>query len=316
MKNFAGYNKGVNLGGWLSQCVHTKEHYDTFIQKEDIAKIASWSMDHVRLPIDYNLMEEEAGGYIDWGFDYIDNAISWCEEYNLNLVLDLHKAAGYSFDAGECESGFFENEELQERFYRLWEEIAKRYGRYSDRVCFELLNEVTNKEYCDTWNKIIKKCISRIRNYAQETIILVGGYWNNSPEAVKDLDAPYDDKIVYNFHCYEPIKFTHQGATWTDLVLPDERFVFEAFDINESYFMNLFTSAYEAAEKNGTVLYCGEYGVIDRVAPKDTLKWFKAIHAAFEKMGINHCAWSYKKMDFGLSDERLSGVIDELLQNL
>ena len=316
MKNFACYKRGVNLGGWLSQCVHTKEHYDTFIKKEDIAKIASWGVDHVRLPIDYNLMEDNDGRYMDWGFSYIDNAISWCGEYNLNLVLDLHKSAGYSFDAGECESGFFESEELQERFYRLWVEIAKRYGRYSDRVCFELLNEVTEKEYCDTWNTIIKKCISRIRDYAPETIILVGGYWNNSPEAVKDLDAPYDDKVVYNFHCYDPLKFTHQGATWTDLIQPEERFAFEEFDINESYFIKLFTPAYEAAAENGTVLYCGEYGVIDRTTPEDTLKWFKAIHDAFEKMGINRCAWSYKKMDFGLSDERLSDVIEELIPNL
>ena len=63
MKDFSGYKKGVNLGGWLSQCVHTKEHYDTFIGKEDIVKIASWGVDHVRLPIDYNLVENEEGGY-------------------------------------------------------------------------------------------------------------------------------------------------------------------------------------------------------------------------------------------------------------
>ena len=25
---------------------------------------------------------------------------------------------------------------------------------------------------------------------------------------------PYDDKIIYNFHCYEPLIFTHQGAYW------------------------------------------------------------------------------------------------------
>lgn len=313
MKNFAGYKKGVNLGGWLSQCVHTKEHYDTFIQKEDIAKIASWGVDHVRLPIDYNLMEDEEGAYKEWGFGYIDNAILWCGEFGLNLVLDLHKAAGYSFDAGECESGFFESEDLQERFYRLWEELAKRYGKYSNRVCFELLNEVTEKDYCAIWNNIIKKCITRIRTHAPETIILVGGYWQNSPAAVQDLDAPYDDKVVYNFHCYDPLKFTHQGATWTDLIQPQERFAFEEFDINENYFIEHFMSAYEAARQNGTVLYCGEYGVIDCAKPEDTVKWFQAIHAAFEKLGINRCAWSYKKMDFGLSDERLKDVIDELI---
>lgn len=64
------------------------------------------------------------------------------------MILDLHKTYGFSFDEGESESGFFESEELQERFFRLWEEIAKRFGKYHDCVAFELLNEVTNKEYC------------------------------------------------------------------------------------------------------------------------------------------------------------------------
>lgn len=314
MKDFSGYKKGINLGGWLSQCCHTKEHYDNFIQKEDIEKISSWGADHVRLPIDYNVIENETGGYKERGFCYIDNAIEWCGEYGLNMVLDLHKAAGYSFDAGEGESGFFESNELQERFYRLWEELAKRYGKYSDRVSFELLNEVTDKDYCDIWNSIIAKSISRIRVFAPDTVILVGGYWQNSPAAVKDLDVPYDDKVVYNFHCYDPLKFTHQGATWTELINPDERYSFEEFDIDEEYFIKHFASACEAAKNNGTVLYCGEYGVIECATPEDTIKWFKAIHGAFEKLGINRCAWSYKQMDFGLSDERLEGVISELIK--
>ena len=43
--------RGINLGGYLSQCVHNTEHYDAFIQEEDIRKIASMGFDHVRLEI-------------------------------------------------------------------------------------------------------------------------------------------------------------------------------------------------------------------------------------------------------------------------
>ena len=32
MKKFKGYMHGINLGGWLSQCDHTKERYDNFIK--------------------------------------------------------------------------------------------------------------------------------------------------------------------------------------------------------------------------------------------------------------------------------------------
>lgn len=318
MTEFKGYKKGVNLGGWLSQCVHTKEHYDTFISEADVKNIASWGADHVRLPIDYNLIEDESGAPIDSGFSYIDNAVKWSKAAGLNIILDLHKTAGYSFDKGEGEFGFFESEALQERFMKLWERIAARYAVSDGSVAFELLNEVNEQSYCQTWNKLIRSTIERIRKVAPDTYILVGGYWQNSPDAVPDLDAPYDDKVVYNFHCYDPLKFTHQGAYWVDDMDPAFRMHFEECDpeITPEFFMDRFSRAYEAAKKNGTVLYCGEYGVIDLAAPEDTVKWFKAINAAFEKLGICRAAWSYKKMDFGISDERMDAVRSELINYL
>lgn len=205
MVNFTGYKKGVNLGGWLSQCCHTKEHYDSFITEEDIKKISGWMVDHVRLPIDYNLLEDENGFFLEEGFAYIDNAVSWCKNAGLNIIIDLHKTAGYSFDKGEGESGFFESLSLQERFMKLWERIAERYAVSDGTIAFELLNEVTEQSYGPTWNKLIKSCIERIRPIAPDSFILVGSYWQNSPDAIPDLEAPYDDKVVYNFHCYDPM---------------------------------------------------------------------------------------------------------------
>ena len=61
------------------------------------------------------------------------------------------------------------------------------------------------------------------------------------------------------------------------------------------------------------MLYCGEYGVIDRATPEDTVAWYRMIHEAFEHYGIGRAAWSYRQMDFGLSDERLKGVLPQLL---
>lgn len=309
-----GFYKGINLGGWLSQCDYSEERLNNFITEPDFEKISSWGADHVRIPIDYNVIENEDGSFNEAGFTRIDKALELCRKYNLNTVLDLHKTAGFSFDFGEKEDGFFENEKLQERFYGIWEMFARRYGNDSKHIAFELLNEVTEPCYIDAWNRISNECIKRIRTFAPDTLILVGSYENNSAAAVKDLAEPYDDKIIYNFHCYEPLKFTHQGATWTDKLNPEDRFTFEESGVTPEFFEEFFASALEKAKANNTVLYCGEYGIIDRVSPEDTVKWFKAINSVFEKHGISRCAWSYKEMDFGLSDSRLDSVREELLQ--
>ena len=102
MKKFKGYMHGINLGGWLSQCNHTKERYDNFITEDDFKVIKSWGLDHIRIPVDYNLVEDEDGNYIEDGFTYIQRAIETCKKLGLNVVLDLHKTFGYSFDDGTC----------------------------------------------------------------------------------------------------------------------------------------------------------------------------------------------------------------------
>lgn len=311
-----GFCKGINLGGWLSQCDYSEERLNGFITEPDFAKIASWGLDHVRIPIDYNILENEDGSFKEEGFEHIEGALGLAEKYELNVVIDLHKTAGFSFDHGENESGFFENETLQERFYRLWEELAKRFGNWSDMAAFELLNEVTEQRFIDTWNRVSQECIRRIRKYAPDTLILVGGYWNNSPEAVKDLAEPLDENVIYNFHCYAPLEFTHQGAHWTREIDQNARYGFDELEITPELFERQFATAIERAENCGTSVYCGEYGVIDNAKPEDTLKWFKCINSVFEKHGIARAAWSYKEMDFGLSDSRMDGVREELVRYL
>ena len=311
MKDF-GFYRGVNLGGWFSQCDYSDDRLDNFIKPEDFQIIADWGMDHARIPVDYNVMETEDGHWKEDGFRRIGNALGCAEKNGLKVVLDLHKTAGFSFDAGEKEEGFFVSEACQERFYRLWEEMARRFTN-PENVAFELLNEVTDESFISAWNRISGECIRHIRGIAPDSLILVGSYHNNAPDALKDLCAPADDRVIYNFHCYDPVAFTHQGAYWVPWLDRDARIPFDEAGVDTEYFEKQFASAIETAARNHTALYCGEYGVIDIVSPEDTLKWYRMIHDTFEKHEISRSAWSYRQMDFGLSDERMDAVRERLI---
>ncbi len=343
MTEFVGFTRGVNLGGWVSQCGignYTKERYDTFITEQDIEKIASWKLDHVRLPIDYHLFQAEDGSFIEEGFGYIDKCLAWCEKYHLNTVLDLHKTMGYIFDdATYCQ--FFEEEALQDNFVRVWEEFTRRYGKYSDRVAFELLNEVTARETAEKWNQIAARTIRAIRAINKDVKIIIGGIYNSSIEGLTLLEAPTDENIVFTFHCYDPFMFTHQAAHWVEpmpahlkvaypssvneLRALSKTYFSNDFDatfwdseeqIDSTYFERLFERALEVGKKFDVPLYCGEYGVIDNADPVSTLNWYKDIHAAFEKYHIPRAAWTYKSKDFGLTDEHYSTVLEGIIQVL
>ena len=340
MKEFKGYKRGINLGGWLSQCVHTQEHYNTFITEADIKRISEWELDHVRLPIDYELIRNNDDTYIESGFGYIDSCLEWCGKYKLNMILDLHKTAGFSFDRDGGD--FFESAALQKKFISLWDELAKRYGKYDNRLAFELLNEVVDDSVEAIWNGIISRTIPVIRLHAPKIKILVGGVRNNSVLRVKGLDMPYDENIVYTFHFYEPLIFTHQSAGWIDGMIPEftteypntsaayisatEQYLpsenkdfYDAVrteNADRSFIKTAFAKAVKIAEERNTALYCGEYGVIDKASLPATLKWYADINSVFEEYGISHAAWTYKDINFGIIDEHYSEIADKLIQLL
>ena len=46
---FEGYKRGVNFGGWLSQCDHTKRRYDTFITEDGVHPTGDGSAAYAQL---------------------------------------------------------------------------------------------------------------------------------------------------------------------------------------------------------------------------------------------------------------------------
>ena len=329
---------GINFGGWFSQCDHTEKRYDNFIKKEDFERVARWGFDHVRIPVDYELILDSDLSFKETGFSRINNCIEWCREYGINMVLDLHKTPGYSFDDGEAEDCFFESEKYQKIFYGIWEEFSKRYGHY-DNLCFELLNEVSDPSVNDKWNEISYEAIRTIRKHSRNIDILVGGYYNNSIQAIRDLALPYDEHIVYNFHCYSPLIFTHQGAYWIDSMDTSFRMNYESSmsdylrfteanisigmcdiilseneHMSATYFEKFFAEALKICEERNVRLYCGEYGVIDRCDRNSTLRWYEDICSVFDKYEIGRAAWTYKEMDFGLVDAHYDGIREKLIE--
>lgn len=331
-------NRGINIGGYLSQCVHTKAHYQSFIGEEDIRRIAEWGFDHIRLPIDYEVLETNEGVKKPEGYAYVSQVVSWCRKYHLDAVLDLHKAYGYDFNhAGDrSKNNLFTHPELKRRFIRLWENIAGEYGKY-DHVAFELLNEVVEEENTDPWNALICETVSAIRKITKETPIIYGGIRWNSADTLKYLEPPQDDRTIFTFHFYEPLLFTHQKAYWVEK-MDKEKIIFypdamayyrtqsatlgtqgmpvanaQSQTMGPEFIREMILEAVEAAEKAGVRLYCGEFGVIDQAPIRDTLRWFEDVDKVFREFNIGCAIWTYKEKDFGLIGPHYDEIREDLI---
>ena len=339
---------GVNLGGWLSQYkVFNHRHFQTFITKDDISRIADWGFDHVRLPVDYPVLEDDAnpGVYLESGFAYLDHCLTWCQETGLRLIFDIHNAPGYSFtktleaDKGEANT-LFTNPSLQQRFINLWDSLSRRYaGQFEDALVFELLNEVVLSDGAP-WNRLAQQTIDHIRGIDPRRVIIVGGNNYNAVNELSNIQLTPDPNLLYTFHFYEPLVVTHQKAPWivemdqydqtTDYPgeasglaefiqtrHPDQTSRYEvSFNrrLDRQLLVELLEPAIWFKQHSDIPLYCGEFGVIDRAPMPTRINWTRDVIDILNEYEIGYAYWSYKQMDFGLVDENGAAVNEELVR--
>ncbi|GIQ69528.1 glycoside hydrolase family 5 protein [Xylanibacillus composti] len=340
------FKSGVNLGGWISQYrAYSMEHFDTFITEQDVAQIAKWGMDHIRLPVDYPVImhdgAEGAEGWNEEGLSYIDKCLDWATKYGLGVVLDLHKAPGYSFGTLD-KNNLFTDVRMQERFCQIWQMFANRYRSEGEYLQFELLNEVVDQD-STRWNRLAHRAIAAIRGADHGRAIIYGGNYYNSIDELKEIElVPNDDRIIYTFHMYKPILFTHQKAPWVPVLhaynqtveYPGEAVGIQEFidsnpDIRDNHMKEYIPEymdkslmekylqpAADFIAQTGKPLYCGEYGVINRTPADSRNRWHKDVTDLFKQMNIGSAVWSYKEMSFGLVDASGQVVDEELVRIL
>lgn len=330
------FKNGINLGGWLSQydCLsnipQTEEemerHLSTYITEKDMARIAGWGFDHVRLPVDYKLFDD---AHEEKTFHYMEKCVEWCGRHRLNMVIDLHNAEGNVYGKMDAPMPLLTEEELQQKFIGLWEKITLRFqGVQSPTLLFELLNEVSDGSGY-LWNRLCRRTVENIREIDKERGILIGSNEQNSPFHLKELEQLAEENIIYNFHFYDPQVFTHQRAFFSEEMAAFDRIVHYPGEIpgftdflqeNRQYISKyahvamenrvdrermaaLLKDVFDFKTYSGRELYCGEFGVIDCAEDADAVRWLCDCMELLEERGIGHCLWNYKALNFGLVDE-------------
>ncbi|MEJ2571853.1 MAG: cellulase family glycosylhydrolase [Anaerolineales bacterium] len=339
---------GVNLGGWISQYKEfDRHHFDTFITEDDIHQIADWGFDHIRLPIDYPILEDDStpAVYHESGFAYLDHCLAWCQDNGLRVVFDIHKAPGYSFtNTLEAEmtavNTLFTEPSMQQRFVNLWGAITRRYiHQAEDFLAFELLNEIVLPE-SSPWNTLAQQTVNHIREEDPHRLIIVGGNNYNAITELTNIQLNPDPYLLHTFHFYEPLVVTHQKAPW---VIEMEQFnktvnypgeapglaqfleaqhpiqmprYQQSFGrrLDKQLLEDMLQPAQQFMQQTDEILYCGEFGVINRAPMQTRINWNRDFIDILNENRIGYAYWSYKEMDFGLVDKNSDLINEELLR--
>src|SRR5512133_3192023 len=216
--------RGVNFGGWFSQIDAIVEkdpenfpgklaHIRSFLGAEDFKRVKDWGFDHVRLPLDWHCLFDDAVKPDREVFLLLDAAVDGILGSGVKLILDLHKCPGHDFLGGTMrDQSFVSDAGLRRDCLRVWEILAERYGG-KPGVMLELLNEPVAPD-AQTWNAVKDELAKAVRKMAPKAPLLIGSNLWNSAEGFDLLTPVEDDAVVYSFHFYLPLIFTHQKAPW------------------------------------------------------------------------------------------------------
>ena len=330
MKKLEGLQKGMGIGGWLTNYKRFKvlppdrrmqitigdmEHFKSYITEADVAYIASLGMDHIRLGVDQIVVEEHPYVYRKEILSLLHDFVDWCRKYRLRPILNLHKAIGNYCDCAE-ECGLMQNEELQKRFVAFWSMLEDEFAEQNN-VVFELLNEVVNAT-ADEWNAVAEKTIAAIREKNTDRLIVVGGTEWNNPMGLRHIKIYDDENIIYTFHSYAPHEFTHQQGVLDAYQLfynrkmpypcdDIERYrdfyrvargreaYYEKYDRMDIEFLRDYLApAKEFIEKHpDKILWCGEFGTIRHAKLEWRENWMRDMITILKEWDIPYCVWNY-----------------------
>ena len=211
MDNFAAepsYAKGVNMAGVFdnTNADATAVRNSIYVAPETYNAVKNAGFDHVRLPVTF-ASHLDADGTINAEYlEAVDKAVIAALSNDLTVVIDLHHY-------GELKDNVSANEAT---FYSIWEQLAKHYKNYPNRVIFELLNEPNTTGSAtsmnsEALNRIQLEVVGKIRAIDNDRKMALAVFNNNSAYSLQSLSLPADkSNLIISIHNYDAYGFTHQ----------------------------------------------------------------------------------------------------------
>jgi aryl-phospho-beta-D-glucosidase BglC (GH1 family) len=326
--------QGINLSHWFAQSeTYNPFHMENFISDDDLDLLAGLGFQHVRLPVDPALLIDLSnpqslnGEYLG----YLDSALDRILERDLGVIVDLQ--ANDDFKAYLAR-----DDDFVDTFSQFSGALAQHLSpRDPDFLFLEVLNEPSFNFFAPEdidpvkrWDWVQGEILGAFRSGAPEHTAIATGYDWSGIDGLQKLTPVADPNVVYNFHFYEPMTFTHQGADWIDdhftliwdlpypynqvecdaviLRMTDEdlRHVAQSYcdqQWNADKIKARIGLAAAWATEHNVRLTANEFGVYRNfVKEEDRVSWIYDVRTALEEYDIGWAMWDYTG-GFGLFDK-------------
>lgn len=321
---FARLTKGVNLAMWFrTASPQTEQHWSNYINAGQLSDIRRQGFNHVRLSITPSMIFQPANPATlnPRILPYVDKAIALILANDLAVIIDMHATPEDGIaDKMENQNGY------TAKYATFWRELARYLSKHDpERVFFETMNEPMFLS-SQMWYAAQETIITNMRQGAPNHTLIASS--NNlytedqvlEPENFVQMQALAEQNIIYNFHFYDAMEFTHQGAEWvkefadlrnlpypstspgcttaanalTDATAKQSAQTYCQSGWSLAKFDGKMKKAADWAKANNARIIINEFGVYDVVAPKDSrVRWFNDVRTTFDKYGFGWTVWAY-----------------------
>ncbi len=186
----------------------------------DFQRLTNMNVNVIRFYLNYQLFENDSNPYVykKSGWQWLDQNIDWARKYRVYIIFNMHVPQG-GFQSLGTGNALWDNPKNQKRLKALWKAIAERYKNESIVIGYDLLNEPNTSQSKDQWINLAKELVKEIRTVDSNHIIIVerlNAVANNwSADSNMNFFLVDDFNVMYTFHFYLPIEYTHQFTSWT-----------------------------------------------------------------------------------------------------
>ena len=274
----AKMKRGVNLGNCWEDALGS---WRVEFGPDDVDRIADAGFDHVRVPVGWHhrLVDGEISKEL---LGELEPVLKRALERKLSVILNWQGFHDLNEDSAKH----------SERFVNGWEVVAAHFKKWPEGLMFELCNEPSGDLTGEVLNQVHAEAIAAIRASNPERILMVDpGSWASS-DALGALHLPdADERIIASFHCYDPFRFTHQGAKWVGLEdVKNVRFA----EGTSAELERRLDDAAAWSKHFGRPVHLGEFGATTEADLESRKRYARAVRDAAEKRGIPWCWWEWK----------------------
>ncbi|MBR0906139.1 glycoside hydrolase family 5 protein [Bradyrhizobium liaoningense] len=219
-------------------------------------------------------------------------------------IVDEHDTHICQRDVSECAP----------KLRAFWRQIAERYaGKYPELV-FEILNEPGGQMTSPSWNTLLNECLEIVRRTNPERPV-IAAVLNIDEIPIDELALPAGDRnLIVTFHYYAPIRFTHQGAPWSQTFSRIGPLDWGSAD-DEANAAADFRKVSVWAEKEKRPIYLGEFGVYERAPSDGRLRYLSFVARSADRLGWSWAYWQFDH-DFAAFDSARQAWKPDILRAL